>query len=956
MATQTRRFRRRGVIVAALFILLFTATSLAGFYTDVLWFQEVGYASVLWTTLSSQIGLALSVGLLVGLLVWANLVIAARVAPPYRTTRFEVVGRVDPIDQYRDLLMPYLRWLRLGVAAVVGLLTGLGATSAWETVLLWMNRVSFDANDPQFDLNVGFYVFELPFFNLVLGYIWFALLASLVLSIAAHFFHGSIRPEGGLSGVWPGALAHISVLLGFLALVKAVQYWLGRFGLNFSLRGAVAGASYTDVNAHLPALTLLAIISVVSAGLFLVNIRVRRLSLPLAAVGLWILISVLAGGVWPWWVQRFSVDPQELQRERQYIGRNIEATTEAYGFDDVDTQPYPATPGLSSNAIQQNEDVVQNVRLWDPAILRRVYKQLQAIRTYYEFPDVDIDRYEVDGTTRQVLLSARELSVDQLPEGSRSWSNEHLVYTHGIGLVASLANETSSAGLPNFLVKDVPGTVTADAPSFELEQPRVYFGETFEPSEYSIVNSGQKELDYETTDESVRSQYEGEGGVTLEGFARQLAFAIREGDPNFVLSSLVRDDSRVLFYRNVRDRVRRAAPFLSLDQDPYVAAVDGRLVWILDAYTSTPYYPYSQRFDMSSILGTTTDSGVLEGRVNYIRNSVKIAVDAYDGSMNFYIVDDEDPLIEAWSKAFPSLFTEDEPSDDLNAHFRYPEDLFKIQSEVYLTYHMQEPETFYRKSDEWGIPENRGGNLAGTTADAGVPDQVPPTYLLTKLPGEAEEEFLLTRAFTPRARPNMIAFMVGRSDPANYGELLTLEFPRQRQVPGPEQINNLINQNPEISRNLSLLSQRGSDVDFGALVILPVEESILYVQPLFVSANGSETTTTDPLDPTGTISEEGIPELFQVVVVQGERVVTGKTFEEALTKLFGVTTPPDQGPADGGGGDDGGQDGQLTDLVAEAGRLYDRAQQALQDGDLQTYARLIERIGALLEQAEAIQQ
>nr|MBA2274017.1 UPF0182 family protein [Actinomycetota bacterium] len=345
--------------------------------------------------------------------------------------------------------------------------------------------------------------------------------------------------------------------------------------------------------------------------------------------------------------------------------------------------------------------------------------------------------------------------------------------------------------------------------------------------------------------------------------------------------------------------------------------------------------------------------GVLQGRVNYIRNSVKIAVDAYDGTMKFYIVDDQDPLIEAWSKAFPSLFTEDEPSDDLEAHFRYPEDLFKIQSEVYLTYHMQEPETFYRKSDEWGIPENSGGNLAGTTANAGVPDQVPPTYLLTKLPGEDEEEFLLTRAFTPRARPNMIAFMVGRSDPANYGELLTLEFPRQRQVPGPEQINNLINQDTEISRNLTLLSQRGSDVDFGALVILPVEDSILYVQPLFVSANGSETTTTSPLDVTGTVSEEGIPELFQVVVVQGERVVTGDTFEEALAKLFGVTEPPDQAPPEDGGG---GGDGQLTDLVAEAGRLYDRAQQALQDGDLEAYARLIERIGVLLEQADAIQQ
>lgn len=922
------RRRRRGLVIVAIIVVLIALASTSRFYTDLLWFREVGLTSVLWKSLATQFGVGIAIGLLTAAFVWLNLALTARLAPTYRTPR---TGPVNELDRYRDAITPFLRWVRLGVAAFIALTAGASAGTAWRTFLLWQNRVSFGETDPQFGKDIGFYVFELPFLDQTLDWIWFAIAAALFFSVIGHFFHGSIQPVFGLRGVAPGAMAHLSVLLGLLALTKAAQYWLGQYQLNFSPRGVVTGASYTDVHAQLPALKLLAIISIISALLFLVNIRFRLLLLPMAAVGIWILTAFLAGGVWPWAVQRFSVDPQELIRERPFIARNLEATRAAFDLADVEEQEFPATTTLSADEVRANTTLLQNVRLWDPGVLQLAYQQLQALRPYYNFEDVDIDRYDVNGTTRQVLLSARELSLDDLPENSRTWSNEHLQFTHGFGLVASLANSRTSAGQPSFLVKDVPGTSVAGAESLDAEQPRLYFGEGFEPEEYSVVNSRQAELDFETQTEVERSSYDGEGGIPVGGLFRRLTFAIREGDPNLVLSSLITDRSRILIYRDVRDRVRRAAPFLSLDHDPYPAVIDGRVVWILDAYTSTRHYPYSERFDASAILDHP-EEGVLAGAVNYIRNSVKVVVDAHDGTMDFYIVDPDDPLIQTWQKAFPDLFTAGEPSDALREHFRYPEDLFEMQSEVFLTYHMEDPDDFYSKTDTWGIPIN-------PIADEGATFQrspfVVPTYLLVQLPGETEADFVLTRPFTPRARNNMIAFMVARSDPEDYGEMLTLEFPRSIQVPGPIQVDNAINQDVEISQTLTLLRQGGSNVDFGSLVILPIEESILYVQPLFVTA---ETV--------------GIPELKRVVVALGEEVAMEETFEEALATLFGLAEPAPEEPSEPPPDGEPEEPGDLRALIEQAADLYDRAQAALADGDFETYGRLIERLGRVLAEAE----
>ena len=940
MAVRARRNRLRTAVFAIVVLILFGALAFARFYTDVLWFREVDLSSVLWKTLSTQVILGAAGGIALALLVYINLVLAARLAPPYRTPRLEVVGRPDPFERYRENIAPYLRWIRVAIALFVGLLLGLGASSGWQTVLLWANRQDFGVTDPQFGKDVGFYVFELPFFDLVLSWAWFALIVMIIVSAAAHYFHGAIRPEAGWSGVHSGALVHISVLLGLLAIVKAAQYWLGQYELNFSERGVVTGASYTDVHAHLPALKLLAVISLISAVLFLVNIRVRRLTLPLAAVGIWVLMAVLAGALWPAVVQRFSVSPQELVKEREFIQRNIEATRTAFGVAEVQDEPYALGTDLSAQDLEAGQDLLRNVRLWDPTVLQTAYQQLQSIRPYYDFNDVDIDRYEIDGEQRQVLLSPRELNLDEIPD--KTWTNLHLQYTHGYGIVASLANEATTSGQPSFLVKDVEAEPQAGAEELEIDEKGIYFGENFDSTQYSIVNSGQTEIDYPTEEDVERTNYAGQGGIPVGGFLQQLAFAIREGDPNLVLSSLVTGDSKILIYRNVRDRVERAAPFLSLDHDGYSAVVDGRLVWILDAYTSTPWYPYSQRFDMDEVVDSS-EAGALSGDVNYVRNSVKIVVDAYDGTMKFYVVDESDPLIRAWRAIFPDLFTDEVPSEGLQAHFRYPEDLFDVQSEVYLTYHMTEPETFYAGEDEWEIPEN-------PNPSEGEGSELPSRYLLAQLPDSTEQEFILTRPFTPRSKNNMIALMAARSDPESYGELVTLQFPRQQAVLGPTQVDNLINQDPEISETLTLLGQRGSTVVHGAQVILPIEDSILYVQPLFVVAENV-----------------GIPELKYVALVYNEQVVMRPSFEEGLQELFGVDVDePDPGdtedPGDTGDpedpdepGDTGdGGDGRLEKLISQAARLYEQAQEALEAGDFEEYARLIERVGRLLQQAEEL--
>ncbi len=922
----TRGQRVAAIVTAVAFVLLIALGSSARFYTDVLWFEEVGFTSVLWKTLSTQALIGLVVGAVVALLIWFNLWLPSRLVPAYTVLTSD---RASPITRYRDEIMGFSRWIRIGIATFAGIVGGFAASGAWRTYLLWANREPFGIRDPQFGRDVGFYVFELPFYSRLLSWVTVVLVFSLIAAAAGHFFYGAISPERGLRGITGGALAHLSGLLGLFALGRAGRYYLDRFELNFSPRGQVTGASYTDVHAQLPALMILTAVAVIAGVVFLANVRLRRVVLPVAVVGVWIVVSILAGGMWPWAVQRFSVEPQELQRERPYLARNIAATRAAFGIDDVRDVAFPATTDLTARDIEANEEILQNVRVWDPDVLERAYQQLQAIRLYYQFTDVDVDRYEIDGELRQVLLSPRELFLDGLPERSVTWPNLHLGYTHGFGIVASLANESTEAGQPQFLVKNVPGRVLPEAESLDVQQPRLYYSQSFDDADYSVVDSRQAEIDFPTDQGVERIRYDGAGGVPLGGIFNQIMFATREGDPNLVLSDLISGESRILLYRNVRDRVLRIAPFLNLDYDPYIAAVDGRLVWIIDAYTSTAFYPYAERFDVATLV-SRDEPGTLSGVRNYIRNSVKVVVDAYDGTVSLHIVDPDDPLISAWADAFPELFATEQPSPQTVAHFRYPEDLFEVQSDVYATYHMTDPANFYQREDEWSVAQ-----LA--SQDESVPSgDVPPTYLLFELPTEQEQEFVITRAFTPRLKDNLNALLVGRSDGANYGELVTLQLPRQEFVAGPKQINRFINQDVEISRTLTLLRQEGSQVIFGSLVVLPIEESFLYIQPLFVAA-----------------ADLGIPELKRVVVVFGEEVVMEENFDAAIARLFDAPDAPrpDEPPQDDA--QPQGPIGETRELIEQAARLYDRAQRALRDGDLEAYARFIERLGQVIEELES---
>jgi uncharacterized membrane protein (UPF0182 family) len=657
------------------------------------------------------------------------------------------------------------------------------------------------------------------------------------------------------------------------------------------------------------------------------------------------------------------VGPQELQREAPYIKRNIAATRQAFGLDQVKTQNYAATSDLTSSQIQNNQDVLANVRLWDPDILKTVENQVQAIQSYYKFPDVDVDRYSIGGQERQVLLSARELALNDLPVGSRTWQNIHLRYTHGYGLVANLANEATSSGEPDFIIKNVPPQISPEASALNAGQPRIYFGENFTSSEYSIVNSNQAELDYPTQNGAKSFHYSGSGGVPIGGLLNRLAFAIRESDPNILLSGLIRPDSKVLLYRDVADRVHRAAPFLSIDRDPYPAVVDGRLTWIVDAYTSTTMYPYSQRFDMNNLLPSEINNGPapLSGSPNYIRNSVKITVDAYTGKMTFYTVPNvTDPILQAYKKAFPTLFSSDAPPQGLIQHFRYPQDLFSAQSKIWTTYHMTSPSEFYSKRDQWDIADNAQNLTASAESSAGsqssissltrlLPPKVAPSYLLFRLPGQSDQEFMLTIPYTRRSRPNMVGELVARSDGSNYGKLVTLRFGNGF-VQGPVQVDNLINQDVQASKAITLLSRSGSAVDFGSQIILPLDGSLMYIQPIFVTARAGG----------------GIPELKKVAVVMGSKVVLDDSFGAALDQMFNISQSTGSPPANNGNGNNGGThggnnaggggggNGKVNALLQKADRLYSQAQTALQQGDFARYGQLNKQLGKVIAKARSL--
>jgi len=920
------------VVVGSLVGVFLVFTALSGFFVDVLFFREVGFSDVFWGILRTRVVLALVFGLVFFAVLYANLLIVRRFTPRFRPMTLEQ----EILDRYRMAAEPYLRWLIPAFALLVAFFVGIGVTAQWRTFLLWRNSsgVSFGVADPEFGRDAAFYVFSLPWLKFVQGWLFSALVGITFITGLAHYLWGGIRPQAQALGekVTPQVKAHLSVLLGLILLVKAWGYYLGTFDLMTSPRGVVAGASFTDIKAQLPALRILIFIAVACAVLFFVNIRLRGWALPVIAVGLLALVSIVAGAAYPAFVQRFRVAPQELQRERPYIERNIEATQAAFGLDQIETQQRTVTASVPATALSENEATISNIRLWRPEILRENYEGLQRIRQYYAFNDVDVDRYSVAGTRRLVMVSAREVSQNQIPGGG-TWQNRHLVYTHGFGAVASAVNSATPEGAPQFILQDIP---PVGEPALEGNGQRIYYGEQSDV-QFVVVRTGAEELDYQGTatddQEQVTNEYEGDGGIPIGGFLQRALFAWRFRDVNLLISGLIEGDSRIMIYRSIYERVPKAAPFLKFDGDPYSAIVDGRLMWIWDAYTTTDQYPYSQPLALEDFASQQSGTPPLVGDVNYIRNSVKVVVDAYDGSMTYYVADPEDPIIRVWQNAFPTLFTSmDDAPASLLEHFRYPESLFQVQAAQYAIYHVTDPDVFYGKQDFWQIPEDP--TLAGESGGAVT---MRPYYLLMRLPGETEEGFVLIQPFTPQGRQNMVAWIAARSDPGpEYGTVQAFQFPTGQNIDGPTQVFSRINQDAQFSGERTLLSQGGSDVFFGDFLVIPIDSGLLYVQPVYVRSTQAN----------------AIPELKRVIVVNGDRVGIGDTLREALAdSLSGQVVEP---PPDGEPPPTGSVEQQIQDLLAEAAAHFEAAQTALRNGDLATYQTEVDAAQEAVNQANEL--
>ena len=893
------------------------ARAIATFFTNYLWFDSVNLNSVWIKILLTKSILVAATSLLAFAFIFINLRLAVRATPVMDI--FESFESQDPLSRFREFFNERFLKYRLWGAIGLSIFLGAGASQLWEQVLLFINQKSFGVTDPIFQNDVSSYVFGLPLYRLFVSWGFQLVIFTSFIIVLFFIATGALQlRQGRLPEVSSGAKAHLSVLLAFVALLKAFAYRLDSMELLYSPRGKVFGASYTDVVAHLPALNLLILISLFGAVLLLVNIKRRGWLLPATAISLWLAVSIIVGGVVPAAIQRFRVVPDELNKELPYVENHINYTRLAYGLDSIEEKSFEASPNLTDNDIADNAQTVDNIRLWDPTVLAETYSQLQEIRAYYALDEVDVDRYKINGELTQVMVSARELDQTNLP--AVGWVNERLQYTHGYGVVFSPANDVASQGQPDFYVKGVPATTTVS--ELEVEQPRIYFGESAESVEYVVVNSLQDEVDYplSTEGQSVAyTNYSGDGGVGIGSFFRRLGFALRYSELNLLISNQLSDDSKLIMERNVVSRVKKAAPFLYTDNDPYLALIDGKLFWIIDMYTVSDKYPYAQPADTRRI----NENSGLPMNFNYLRNSVKAVVNAYDGTINFYIVDENDPLISSYNDIFPNLFTSKSlMSSELLDHIRYPEDLFTIQSDMYRDYHMTDPRVFYADEDPWVIPSDssttpRVATLRGEFTEIGFKPMLP-YYLLMSLPGESDLSYLIFQPFNPENRPNMQSFLVADADPENYGQLIDFRLPKGEFVDGPSQVATRINQDPDISQIFTLLDQQGSSVIKGNLFVVPINQSILYYQPIYLQGE-----------------QNPLPEFKFVVVVFQDRIIMEESLSEALASVFG--------------GDFATEDIEETEgesaleLLEKATKAFEKAQQELQNGNLGLYQNLVEQ-------------
>ncbi len=875
------------ILVGLLLLILFFGPGLlelvAGITTDWLWFEEVGYLPVYQTRLLASVVAFLSGGLLAAAVLAVNWLLLparlteSRILRPFRARPGRIGTRT-------------LRGILIGVGLLIAFIMAETLSAQWLDFLLFSRAVPFGLTDPIFGRDVSFYLFRLPVYDLLAG--WFLALAilSLLGALVVYGTAGALRDRG--------PIAHLSVLGALTLALIAAQYQLARFRLLISSRGAVFGAGYTDIHARIPIYNLLTAVLLVAALLFLINVYLRRWRFLIITAGAWLLLTVVSS-LYPAALQRFVVAPNELAAERPYIQHAITFTRIGFGLTDVREQDFPAEGALTPEVLDANKATVQNIRLWDWRPLLTTYGQLQEIRLYYAFNDVDVDRYVLSDGLREVMLSVRELDVDQLADQAQTWVNRHLVFTHGYGAVVSPVNEFTREGLPVLLVRDIPPQSTE--PALQITRPEIYFGEL--TKEYAIVNTTEPEFDYPSGDQNIYTRYDGPAGVPLGGFLRRALFAARFNSSQILFSSALRPDSRILFHRQIGDRVWTLAPIFWYDPDPYAVIADGRIVWLYDAYTWSDRFPYSEPFS----------------DVNYIRNSVKVAIDAYTGETTFYVVDPADPIIRTYQAIFPDLFTPAEQMPAvLRAHWRYPEQLFRVQAAAYAAYHMDDPQVFYNKEDLWATP---------TEVREQREQEMAPYYVVMKLPDEDEVEFLLMRPYVPNGRRNMIAWLYADSDGEDYGQLGVYKFPKQELIYGPMQIEARFDQDPYISQQLTLWNQRGSQVIRGNLLVIPIDDTLLYVEPLYLQAEAGR-----------------FPELKRVLVAYGNSVAMAEDLPTALAQAVGLAAPPVPPPIVPPTASD-----DVAALARSALSHYQAAQECLRRGDWACYGRELDALGADLE-------
>jgi uncharacterized membrane protein (UPF0182 family) len=897
------RLRRYAITAMAVIVGLIVVGRITGILVDWLWFSSIGYGGVFWTLLSARALLFAAVFAVSACAIWLSGILAHRYARDVDTLRVEAAGSPGATEvtvDLAELVAPRVPWrASIACAAVVfGLVIAASEISNWDIALRFIYQVPVGDRDPIFAKDISFYLFSLPAYVALKNWLLRLLLSCAIVAGAVYGLRGDIALERPPRTLSPAVITHGSALLGVFFAVKAWSWWLDRFLLLYGDNGVVVGASYTDVHVALPVLWMLVGLAAASSVALWINMRWRSYRLPVAVALLVSGSALVFAVIYPPLFQRFYVKPSELRLETPYIEHNIALTRQAYGLAQIAVKPFEAEQGLTLDSLQANRATIDNIRLWDVQPLMDTYAQLQEIRTYYKFFSVNIDRYQLDAGYRQVMLSARELQPAMLPPNAQTWVNLHLIFTHGIGVVMSPVTEKSTEGLPFFYLRDIPPVANGGP---VIREPRLYFGEG--PQDYVIVKGNVAEFDYPKGADNAYTTYSGRDGVAIGGTARRSLFAWQLDDPNILLSGYITDQSRILLHRNIQERVHTIAPFLTLDHDPYVVASNGRLFWIQDAYTVSQWFPYSR-------------PGFGDG-ANYIRNAVKVVVDAYNGTVDFYISDPADPLLRTYERTFPGLFKPlDVMPPELRQHIRYPEDLFLIQAQLYRAYHMNAPEVFYNREDLWQFPRELVGMDGENAAST-----MPPYYTIMRLPGDARAEFILMLPMVPSQRENMIAWLAARCDPSGYGKLIVYTFPKDKLVYGPFQIEARIQQNTEISQQISLWNQMGSRVIRGHLVVVPIENSILYVSPLYLRAASGQ-----------------LPELKRVIAAYGDHVVMEDSLGEALAALFKETAQAASPPR-----------GTVDTRAREALAHYDRAIERLKAGDWSGFGAELDALRPLLE-------